>query len=476
MVLGSGQARAAADWLQYIASYGDLIQAFGADAAAGERHYLQFGHAEGRLLDGFDEARYLASYSDLQAAFGTDTNAATLHFIQYGYREGRTAAPPNLTSAPDIIVMLADDLGASVLGPERDLGIPTPAIDALGSAGVTFTQGYSTPLCVPTRATLLTGRWSQRADNGAIYGNSPRLPLAAVTLAERMGALGYFTAAVGKWHLGLGTHPMDHGFDRFYGFRRTAAPYLGNDPSNPLLDNRTPIPNPGYTTDVLAEEAARLLRAPRAQPMFLYVAFSAAHYPLQATPPQLAAVPAHIQSSAGRLFAATIMGLDRGVRTIVDAAKPNSLIIFVGDNGNARNLPLRGKKGELYEGGIRVPFMMRWAGHLPAGQTVDAPVFVTDIATTALAAARAPIPAELDGVNLAGAHPDRKVDLLRRDAWEWLCRPQGPMEAAGGVRGQAATAIQHRQRSRRVDRPRGPENPIKVGELRAELAAWKSRL
>lgn len=471
----SGIAHANSNWLQYIASYGDLIRALGPDPAAGQRHYIEHGLSEGRSLDLFDENQYLENYLDLQNALGTDTGAATLHFIQHGYAEGRTAAPRNLTSAPDIIVMLADDVGASVFGPERDMGIPTPAIDALGAAGVTFSQGYSAPLCVPSRASLLTGRWSQRTDNGAIYGNSPRLPVTAVTLAERMGALGYYTAMIGKWHLGLGTHPMDQGFDRFYGFRRTEAPYLGDDPANPLLDNRTPIANPGYTTDVLAAEAARILRAPRAQPVFLYVAFTAAHYPLQTTPAQLAAVPDTIRDSRARDFAATIMGLDRGVQTIVDAAKPNSLIFFLGDNGNATNAPLRGKKGELYEGGIRVPFLMRWVGRLPAGQRVDSPVFVTDIAATAMAAAGAPVPVELDGVNLLAPVPaERPIFFADLHGAGYAVR-KGPWKLLEGYAGKDV-ALYDLATDRGETSDLSAQFPIKVGELRAELAAWRSRL
>lgn len=387
------EAYADTDWLQYIASYGDLILAFGPDPAAGAQHYFQYGQAEGRVLDKFDELQYLANYSDLRQAFGNDTHAATIHFIQYGYREGRTDAP--LTAAPDIVVVLTEHLGAAMLGPEaRRVSVPTPNIDALAAAGTTYTQAYGTPVCVPSRAMTLLGRWPWRNSSGAIWHNGPQPPGSTVTVAERLRARGYATAVVGKWHLGFarGQYPLDQGFDHFLGFKGTTPNYFGDDPRAPLYRDRTRIHNTGYVTDTLADEAVRILQAPRSKPLFLYVPMMAFHPPLQTT----------LDFAAQRV--------DVAIGRIVSAAKPNTLFIFTSDHGDTRNRPLRGGKYDIWEGGVRVQFIVTWRGRVPMGARNATPISLLDIAPTIIGAAGATIPADLDGLNLLGNVPaDRNV-------------------------------------------------------------------
>ena len=173
MLLWSAGANAAIDGLQYIASYPDLIRAFGVNAAAGQQHYLQFGQAEGRSPDNFNEAQYLANYGDLRAAFGADGNAATVHYIGNGFAEGRT-------DKPNIVVILADDLGWGEVGARHVGDVATPNIDAIARAGVTFTDGYvPANLCAPSRAGLITGRYPQE------FGV---LPQSAATLSRRASA------------------------------------------------------------------------------------------------------------------------------------------------------------------------------------------------------------------------------------------------------------------------------------------------
>ena len=153
---------AATDWLQYIASYPDLIRAFGADPAAGERHYQLYGRTEGRSLDLFNESQYLANYADLRAAFGTDLQAATVHYITYGYYEGRTDRASGPATRPNFVVFFVDDLGYGEVGAVHQPDTLTPNIDAIAAAGVVATNGYVTaPLCAPSRAGLLTGRYQQ---------------------------------------------------------------------------------------------------------------------------------------------------------------------------------------------------------------------------------------------------------------------------------------------------------------------------
>ena len=247
-------------------------------------------------------------------------------------------------AAPDIIVVLIDDMGAVVIGPERrSVSVATPNIDALGAGGTVFTQAYAAPACVPARTMLMAGRWHQRNSVGAVWNNGPQPPASIVTVAERLRGRGYATAIVGKWHLGFtgGRHPLDQGFDSFYGFKGITPDYFGHDPDAPLFRNRTQIQNTGYVTDTLAAEAERILRAPRSKPLFLYVPLTAIHDPLQTT------------------LAVAVQGVDRAVGRIVAAAKPDTLFILAGDNGRKTNAPFKGGKYSIWEGGVRVPFMLK---------------------------------------------------------------------------------------------------------------------
>jgi arylsulfatase A-like enzyme len=298
-------------------------------------------------------------------------------------------------AAPDIVVVLIDDLGAAVIGPERrSVSVATPNIDALAAAGTTFTQAYAAPVCAQARAMLMAGRWPQRNSVGAIWDNGPPPPASVVTIAERLRGHGYATAIVGKWHLGFtgGRHPLDQGFDSFYGFKGATPAYFGHDPKAPLFRNRTQIWNTGYVTDTLADEAVRVLGAARSTPLFLYVSLTAIHDPLQTT------------------REVAVQGVDRAVGRMVAAANADTLFILAGDNGRRNNAPLKGGKYSIWEGGVRVPFMMMWTGHVPANRRLETPVTLLDVAATALAAAGAPVPADLDGLNLLGSVPaDRRV-------------------------------------------------------------------
>ena len=201
---------------------------------------------------------------------------------------------------------------------------------------------------------------------------------------------------VGKWQLGFtaGRHPLDQGFDSFYGFNGITPDYFGDDPDAPLYRDRTQIRNTGYVTDTLAAEAERVLRAPRGKPLFLYLPLTAIHDPLQTT------------------IGEAVQGVDRAVGRVVAAAKPDTLFVFAGDNGRKTNAPFKGGKYSIWEGGVRVPFIVRWTGRVPAGRRVATPVSLLDVAATAMAAAGAPVPAALDGLNLLNGPVTAKLCVL----------------------------------------------------------------
>ncbi len=341
---------------------------------------------------------------------------------------GLPAAEPK---KPNVIVIVADDLGCADLGFQGCKDIPTPHLDALAKGGVVCTSGYvSHPFCSPTRAGLLTGRYQQRFG----HENNPKwlpndkgvgLPLDQVLLPEAMKKAGYATGAVGKWHLGAHPtyHPNRRGFDEYFGLLGGGHQYFDHnqfktDPAKakqeyfiPLVRNDKLVEEGEYLTDALGREAAAFVTAHKDEPFLLYYAFNAPHTPLQAPEKYLDRVK-RIDDEKLRKYAAMVCGMDDAVGKLLAALKEhklteNTLVFFFSDNGgpvgvtNCRNTPLRGAKGQLYEGGVRVPFVVSWPGTLKPGK-FDEPVTSLDVFPTAVAAAggEAPIGVTLDGVNL----------------------------------------------------------------------------
>jgi arylsulfatase A-like enzyme len=334
-------------------------------------------------------------------------------------------APATVSAAdrpPNIVLLVADDLGYGELGCQGNGQIPTPQIDSLAAGGVRFSQGYVTaPVCCPSRAALMTGRYQTRFGHelNAIgkQNKEPHvgLPLAEATLADALKGAAYATACIGKWHLG-GTEkfwPQRRGFDQFFGFLHeghTFAPrhYPGlishlrriepaYDEDNRLLRGSAPVEEESYLTEAITREAVAFIDQHRDRPFFLYVPYNAVHSPMQTTPKYFDRF-AGIDDVHRRVFAAMLSALDDSVGAILAKLRQhqleeNTLIFFLSDNGGptaeltSSNLPLRGGKGQLYEGGIRVPFLAQWKGKLSAGQTDQRPVISLDIAATALAAA-----------------------------------------------------------------------------------------
>lgn len=329
---------------------------------------------------------------------------------------------PGAERRPNVLVIVADDLGYADLGVQGCPDIPTPRIDSIARNGVRLTDGYvSCPVCSPTRAGLMTGRYQQRFGHEFNPGNAESadpnfgLPLTEVTLADRLHALGYATGAIGKWHLGYRAdwHPAKRGFDEFFGFSGGNHSYTQDrDPTNRLLRGTEPVTTVTYTTDMFGDEAVAFIERHREQPWLLYLAFNAVHTPLEPPPGQGEAF-ATITDEKRRKMAAMLTSMDANVGKVLDQLQKsgtfdNTLVFFVSDNGGptpangACNDPLDGNKGEVKEGGIRVPFFVQWPDRLPAGTTRNAPVIALDILPTAVAAAGGTIAPEskLDGVNL----------------------------------------------------------------------------
>jgi arylsulfatase A-like enzyme len=332
---------------------------------------------------------------------------------------------------PNIVVIVADDLGYADVGFHGCKDIPTPHLDALAKSGVVCTNGYvSHPFCSPTRAGLLTGRYQQRfghEENPKWLPNDKDvgLPLDQVTIADMFKKAGYSTGAIGKWHLGAhpSFHPNRRGFDHYFGCLGGGHQYLEHntfktDPMKarqeyfiPLVRNETPVEESEHLTDVLSREAVAFVARQKEKPFFLYYAFNAPHTPLQATPKTLERVKG-ITDEKLRKYAALICGMDDAVGQLMSKLKEtgqldNTLVFFFSDNGgpvgtvNCRNTPLRGAKGQMYEGGIRVPFVVSWPKVLKPGQ-FESPVSSLDVFSTSVAVAGAESPkgVTLDGINL----------------------------------------------------------------------------
>ena len=314
-------------------------------------------------------------------------------------------------TAPNVVVILADDLGVGDCGFSGGTDIPTPHLDRLAREGAVCTSGYVTPSCSPTRAAILTGRYPSRfgiEDNRPLDGPTAALDRGEVLLPQLLHDRGYATALVGKWHLGQGDHgPMARGFAEFFGWIGAAGKYI--DP--PLRHGDAPEPKAvsGWVDDILAERAAAFIRDHTDQPFFLHVAFMAAHLKQEAHADDLARF-AHLDGKR-RMAAAIISRMDRAVGRVLAALRDagldeRTLVFFLSDNGGeppvlgTSNGPHRGQKFDVLEGGIHVPFVVRWPGVVPAGTRFAAMVHGMDVFATAAAAAGAVPPRPLDGVDL----------------------------------------------------------------------------
>ena len=378
-------------------------------------------------------------------------------------------AEPRQTNQPNVVLIVADDLGWNDLtfngGGIAEGTVPTPNIDSIAKAGINFTNGYAGQgTCAPSRAMMMSGRYGSRfgfeytptpagmstalgmmSSNDAkppgIPTENPKtipyeetgLPASEITIAEVLKEQGYYTAHIGKWHLGRenGSAAHDQGFDQsllmasgLYGEEDdpdVVHSKLAYDPIDRFLwagmkyaasYNGSPAFKPGgYLTDYYTDEAVKVIENNKNRPFFLYLAHWAPHTPLQATKADYDAL-SHIEDHTERVYAAMIHSLDRGVGQVLQALKDNGLdentiVIFTSDNGGAGyigiddvNKPFRGWKITNFEGGIHVPYFVKWPAKLPAGVAYEKPVHHFDIYATAASAAGADIEHQIDGVDL----------------------------------------------------------------------------
>jgi len=352
------------------------------------------------------------------------TVAVLSFFLSAASAAGQTPSPQR----PNVVLIVTDDVGYGDLGSYGAPDVKTPNIDSLAKDGVRLTDFYAAPQCTPTRAALISGRYQQRFRLEAAMG-SPRspagetgLPAQGFSLPQLLKNHRYATGLIGKWHLGYRPEfsPKAHGFDYFFGFKSGYIDYYqhtNSDGDSDLFENDAPVRVNGYMTDLITERSVRFIHEHADRPFFLEVTYNAAHWPFQVPDhPSVAAdhgrfvQPEERDTATRRDYVAILERADQGVGRILEALKQrgldrNTLVIYMQDNGGewlSRNAPLFNRKGTLWEGGIRVPAIFRWPGHLPAGRTSAQVGIVQDVTASILAATGAPVPASArpDGINL----------------------------------------------------------------------------
>ena len=321
---------------------------------------------------------------------------------------------------PNIVLIYADDMGYGDCGFLGATDIQTPELDKLASSGVYFTQGYvSASVCGPSRAGLMTGVYQQRfgcGENGPgerWYNGTTKnvgVPSNQPLLSELLKPFGYKSKMIGKWHLGLDEHlrPLQRGFDEFYGFINGSHDYYKADTvftkhrgTWPFFRDNEITKLDGYATEVFTKEAVDFINdnAGEEDPFFVYLAYNAVHHPWQ-VPEKYVERLSHIKNEDRRYFSGMMLAMDDGIGEVVEALKKkgvydNTVIFFISDNGSPSGQKgpegqgqmsstggFRGWKGDVYEGGIRIPYVIRWPGVLPEGQVYDKPVINLDVVPT----------------------------------------------------------------------------------------------
>lgn len=333
------------------------------------------------------------------------------------------------SNRPNVVLIITDDVGYGDFGAYGSPDVKTPNIDRLAREGVKMTDFYANGSnCSPTRAGLISGRYQQRfaierpLNAAQSIDSATGLPATGRSFPQLLANNGYATALVGKWHLGYRPEfsPASHGFEYFFGFKSGFTDYYQHTDGNgeaDLFENDAHVSAPGYMTDLITERSVQFMARNKSKPFFLDVAYNAAHWPYQRPDSPSVAIdhgrhlsPFDKSTSTRAQYVAVLERADRGVGSILHALDSlglasNTIVIFTNDNGGewlSRNTPLFHNKSSLWEGGIRVPAIIRWPGHIPAG-TVSGQVAITmDLTASVLAATHTPVPptAALDGIDI----------------------------------------------------------------------------
>jgi arylsulfatase A-like enzyme len=380
-------------------------------------------------------------------------------FLQSSFAAAAWCALPRFVGSkgrpPNILFILADDLGYGDLSCYGRPDYRTPQLDRLAREGVRFTSNYTAAaVCTPTRVALMTGRYPARLPIGLVeplrYGDeSVGLPPEHPTPASLLKRAGYETALIGKWHLGyLPEHgPIRHGFDEFYGILSGGVDYFSHrDPGGKLdlHEGNVTVDEAGYMTDLLTDRAVQYLRRRHAGPFYLALHYTAPHWPWEGPGDTAASrryrtvadtvkrrfVNGYADGGSPRVFAAMVQRLDEGVARVLGALEDagqsrDTFVVFTSDNGGERysyNWPASESKVSLYEGGIRVPAIVRWPGRLPAGRTIDQTIITMDWTATmlALGGTGADSRYPLDGIDLLPLCQGRPVQFDRTLFWRTL--------------------------------------------------------
>lgn len=356
---------------------------------------------------------------------------------------------------PNILLIMADDLGYSDLSCYQCPDIRTPNIDSLARDGVRFTRAYANaPECTPTRCGLLTGRYQQRVGGlecAIGVGNVGRydeaewlasrrelgLPESEITIARMLKDAGYATACIGKWHLGYEPqHAANrHGFGEYFGILGGNADYVTHreeDGTLVLNHNGKPVEREGHTTDLITGHALDWLKRAKA-PWFLYVPYTAPHTPVQGPRSGPVSDKSLWNRGTRQTYAEMVEHMDRRIGDLLKAVPADTLVVFKSDNGGynlSRNEPLRAGKGTVFEGGIRVPLLMRWTGRIPRASTADQVAISMDVSAAILSAAGVKPARPLDGIDLlpvlSGGRPVQPRTLFwsykRAQTRRWAAR------------------------------------------------------
>ncbi len=435
------------------------------------------------------------------------------------------SATSQAADKPNFVLFFADDLGYGDVGYQGG-DVPTPHIDSIANGGVTFTDGYVTcPVCAPSRAGLLTGRYQQSFgfwDNIGPYRRNkdvePGIPVDIPILSERLKKLGYTCGLFGKTHDGDAEEMMAFNrWDEFYGFNNGASNYLGdmNRTHNPIFHNRSIVSKAyasrgisndtvnlkgvlvrdteNYLTDELGDHAVKFIEANKDKPFLCYIPFNAIHGPFQA-PKSLVEKYAGEPDEKRRLVKAMLDSMDQNIGKVLAALRrsnieENTMIVFLSDNGGheaSPNTPLRGKKGTYWEGGLRVPFCMQWRGKIPSGTKCIHPVISLDIMPTFITAASGQVDPQwkLDGIDLmpfVGVQDDQRAKAwtpTRPLYWAWGARKairDGNMKAMTSNNGQT-WQLYNLAQDISEQNDLAQKRPQKLKSLVAQHQQWESTL